>query len=201
MAQLKGLVLSLAERELSPRDLLIAVNRVIADHLDGRSFITMSYLVVDLQRQVMTYARAGHCPLILVPGMRGRMAPPVKVLAPDGLVVGLKLDDGTLFESLLEEVTVPLAPGDLVLLFTDGISEMMNPEHDCFGEARLGELAGRHRELPLDELAARLVTEVRAFGAGMGQHDDMTMLLLRVDALDAAPALDLVPALELPEEA
>lgn len=148
----------------------------------------MSYLVVDLHRQVMTYARAGHCPLILVPGARGGVVPPVKVLAPDGLVVGLRLDDGSLFESLLEEVTVPLAAGDLVLLFTDGVSEMMNPAHDCFGEARLGDLAGEYRQLPLDELAGRLVHDVRAFAAGAGQHDDMTMLLLRADAATAPAA-------------
>lgn len=181
MAQLKGLVLSLARLHTSPRDFLIAVNRVLVDHLDGRSFITMSYVVVDLRRRVMTYARAGHCPMILVPAAREGVQLPVKVLAPDGLVVGLTIDDGTLFESLLEEVTVPLAPGDLVVLYTDGMTEMMNPAHDCFGEDRLGELAGRHRAMPLDALASELVSEVRAFAAGAGQHDDMTMLLLRVD--------------------
>ncbi|MGD9906270.1 MAG: PP2C family protein-serine/threonine phosphatase [Vicinamibacterales bacterium] len=189
MAQLKGLVLSLTRLHQSPRDLLVAVNRVLADHLDGKSFITMSYLVIDLQRQVMTYARAGHCPLLLVPARRGSVAPPVRTLAPDGLVVGLKLDDGTLFESLLEEVTVPLAPGDLVVLFTDGISEMMNHDHDCFGEHRLADLAGAYRDLPLEQLAATLVHEVRSFGAGAGQHDDMTMQLLRAEAVAlAAPA-------------
>ncbi len=195
MAQLKGLVLSLARQYPSPRDLLLAVNRILVDHLDGRSFITMSYVVVDLRRQVMTYARAGHCPMIVAPGTRGGVQPPIKVLAPDGLVVGLSLDDGSLFESLLEEVTVPLAPGDLFMLFTDGMSEMMNPQHDCFGEARLGELAGLHRDLPLDQLADRLVAEVRAFGAGAGQHDDMTMLLLRVEAAAAGerPVTAVVP--------
>jgi sigma-B regulation protein RsbU (phosphoserine phosphatase) len=194
MAQLKGLVLSLVRQDLSPRELLIAVNRVIADHLDGRSFITMSYLVVDLERQVITYARAGHCPLLLVPARRGSVLPPVKTLAPDGLVVGLKLDDGTLFESLLEEVTVPFVAGDLVVLFTDGISEMMNHEHDCFGEGRLGDLAGVYRDLPLEQLAATLVHEVRAFGAGAGQHDDMTMLLLRAEALTGPAAIDVLAA-------
>lgn len=188
MAQLKGLVLSLTRQHRSPRDLLIAVNRVLVDRLDGRSFITMSYVVVDLRKQVMTYARAGHCPMIVAPGTRAGVRPPIKVLAPDGLVVGLTLDDGTLFESLLEEVTVPLAPGDLFMLFTDGMSEMMNPAHDCFGETRLGEIAGEHRDLPLDALADRLVAEVRAFGAGAGQHDDMTMLLLRVEPAVAGAA-------------
>ena len=194
MAQLKGLVLSLVRQHRSPRDLLIAVNRVLVDHLDGRSFITMSYVVVDLRRHVMTYARAGHCPMIVAPGARLGVLPPIKVLAPDGLVVGLTLDDGTLFESLLEEVTVPLAPGDLFMLFTDGMSEMMNPEHDCFGETRLGEIAGEHRALPLDQLADRLVAEVRAFGAGAGQHDDMTMLLLRVEPVTPATPPDVIVA-------
>jgi len=146
----------------------------------------MSYVVVDLRRQVMTYARAGHCPMIVAPGTRGGVPPPIEVLAPDGLVVGLTLDDGTLFESLLEEVTVPLAPGDLFLLFTDGMSEMMNPAHDCFGEDRLGDIVGALRGLPIDELAGRMVAEVRAFGAGAAQHDDMTMLLLRVEAMPPA---------------
>ncbi|MBP7778638.1 MAG: SpoIIE family protein phosphatase [Acidobacteria bacterium] len=188
MAQLKGTVLSLARQHRSPRDLLVAVNRVLVDHLDGKSFITMSYLVVDLRRQVMTYARAGHCPMIVAPGVRGGVRPPIKVLAPDGLVVGLSIGDSSLFESLLEEVTVPLAPGDLFMLFTDGMSEMMNLAHDCFGETRLGELAGEHRDLPLDQLADRLVAEVRAFGAGADQHDDMTMLLLRVEPAGHAAA-------------
>jgi serine phosphatase RsbU (regulator of sigma subunit) len=61
-------VLSLSEIHRSPRDLLIAANRIIAKHLDARSFITMTYAVIDLHARTMTYARAGHTPLIYVPG-------------------------------------------------------------------------------------------------------------------------------------
>ena len=68
MAELKGLMLSLSEIHSSPRELLIAANRIIAHHLDARSFITMTYAVVDLRKRTMTYARAGHTPLIYVPG-------------------------------------------------------------------------------------------------------------------------------------
>ena len=61
--------------------------------------------------------------------------------------------------------------------------------------ARLGDIAGEHRDLPLDHLADRLVAEVRAFGAGAGQHDDMTMLLLRVEpAVTAAAPVTLAAA-------
>src|SRR5438477_5412841 len=68
MAQLKGLVLSLSRIHASPRSLLVAANRLIAQHLDARSFITMTYAGVDLRARTMTYARAGHTPLIHVPG-------------------------------------------------------------------------------------------------------------------------------------
>jgi len=57
MAELKGLVLSLSEIHRSPRDLLIAANRIIAKHLDARSFITMTYAVINLRTRTMTYAR------------------------------------------------------------------------------------------------------------------------------------------------
>src|SRR6202163_269297 len=68
MAELKGLMLSLSRIHSSPRELLIAANRIIAPHLDARSFITMIYAVIDLPARTMTYARAGHTPLIYLPG-------------------------------------------------------------------------------------------------------------------------------------
>ena len=71
MAELKGLMLSLSQIHTSPRELLIAANRIIARHLDSRSFITMTYAVIDLRARTMTYARAGHTPLIHLPA-RGR---------------------------------------------------------------------------------------------------------------------------------
>ena len=108
MAELKGLVLSLSRIHRSPRQLLIDANRIISDHLDSRSFITMTYAVIDLEHRRMTYARAGHTPLIFLrasaPAGDGRL----QILAPDGLVLGLKIDGGVLFESLLEEATIDL---------------------------------------------------------------------------------------------
>jgi sigma-B regulation protein RsbU (phosphoserine phosphatase) len=182
MAELKGLVLSLSEIHGSPRDLLIAANRLIAPHLDARSFITMTYAVVDLHARRMSYARAGHTPLIYVPGA-GRGAGPnaMQILAPDGMVVGLKLDSGEMFERLLHEETIRLHPGDLCMFFTDGVSEAMNAADDLFGEERLGALVQEHAHLPSDELRERLLREIAAFVGDAPQHDDMTMILLKVD--------------------
>src|SRR5262249_24475867 len=119
MAELKGLMLSLSRIHTSPRELMMTANRIIANNLDARSFITMTYAVIDLAARTMTYPRAGPTPLMRVTrdGAGGRHRE-TEVLAPDGLVLGLKVDDGQMFDRLLVEQTIPLAAGDLYVLFT-----------------------------------------------------------------------------------
>ncbi len=190
MAELKGLMMSLSRTHTSPRALLIEANHIIAEHLDARSFITMTYAVIDLQARTMTYARAGHTPLMVLP--RRADGPPgasraVEVLTPDGLVLGLKLDDGRTFDRLLEEHARPSAEGDLYVFFTDGITEAMNAGDDCFGEQRLARLVEQHADLPSEELRERVLREIEVFVGDAPQHDDMTMILLRVEALVAWP--------------
>jgi serine phosphatase RsbU (regulator of sigma subunit) len=88
-----------------------------------------------------------------------------------------------MFEQLLEEATLPLHRGDLFLFFTDGISEAMNVGSDFFGESRLSKLIEEHCELPSEELRERILREIQAFVGEASQHDDMTMILLKVEAL------------------
>ncbi len=184
MAELKGIVLSLSQSHHSPRQILVDANRIVSRHLDSRSFITMLYGVVDVRAGTFTYARAGHCPLIHVPGAGADREP--RVLAPGGLVLGLQIDDGQTFERLLEEATIQIGPGDVVLLFTDGLSEAMNAEGDCFGETRLGALVAAQADTPFEGLGRRILDEVRAFAAHTAQQDDMTMVMLRVDRTGVA---------------
>ena len=132
----------------------------------------------------MTYARAGHTPLLHLPASSSRAS----LLAPDGLVLGLRIDDGERFAGLLSEVTLPILPGDLLVLFTDGISEAMNDRADCFGEAQLAELVEEHGHLPIGELRERILREIAAFVGSAPQHDDMTMILMKVDEPASAEA-------------
>jgi len=188
MAELKGLMLSLSRNHSSPRALLIAANRIIAPHLDARSFITVTYAVVDLRARTMTYARAGHTPLIYLPARPGDGSGKAQILAPSGMVLGLKLDRGEMFERLLEEATIPLTSGDLFVFFTDGITEAMTRLDDFFGEQRLGQLIEDHAELPAETLRERVFREVTAFVDGAPQHDDMTLILLRIEEMGRSDA-------------
>jgi sigma-B regulation protein RsbU (phosphoserine phosphatase) len=193
MAELKGLMLSLSRTYSSPRELLIMANRLLASQLDARSFITMTYAVIDRHRRTLTYARAGHTPLLYLPG-GDRSQGGIQVLTPDGLVLGLKIDDGTLFERLLEEQTITLHTGDVYLLYTDGVTEAMNDQADCFGDLRLGRFIEEHAHLPCNELRERMLREVETFVGAAPQHDDMTLILLKVDALPELPDAADAPA-------
>jgi sigma-B regulation protein RsbU (phosphoserine phosphatase) len=181
MAQLKVLVQSLARTETSPREFLKAVNRVVADNIDSKSFITMSYGVIDLEEKRMAFARAGHCPLIRVPGAAPAGLRKAELIAPDGLVLGLKIDDGAMFDAMIQEVTVPLAPDDLIVFYTDGISETMNETFDCYGEPRLAKVLEQYSHLPFEQLRSFIFADLRSFSGNADQHDDMTMILLKVE--------------------
>jgi sigma-B regulation protein RsbU (phosphoserine phosphatase) len=94
-----------------------------------------------------------------------------------------------MFKRLLEERTIELHPGDVALFFTDGITEAMNDADEYFGEARLGRLVELNAHLASDELRERVLREIEAFVGGAPQHDDMTMILLKVEERSHAPAI------------
>jgi len=174
MAELKGLVLSLSRIYESPRKLLCEANRILAANMDARSFVTMTYAVVDTAARRMRYARAGHNPLIHFQARTGL----TRVLTPAGL--GLGLDAGDRFDKILQEDEVPLDAGDFFLFFTDGLSEAMNPGAELFGEGRLRRILEESGSLGSEELKERILEEVRRFVGEADPHDDMTLVVLKV---------------------
>ena len=176
MAELKGLVLSLSQIYDSPRKLLVEANKILAANLDSRSFITMAYAVIDMKERSMTYARAGHNPIFH--WSANGHADKTRVLAPDGL--GLALDRGKTFERVLREDAVHFHTGDLFVFFTDGVSEAMNTRAELFGEERIRAILEENADLEMEELREKMVDEVFDFAGGAVQHDDMTMVLVKV---------------------
>ncbi|HEX7021181.1 MAG TPA: PP2C family protein-serine/threonine phosphatase, partial [Gemmatimonadaceae bacterium] len=180
MAELKGLLLSLAQRYESPRDLLIEVNRILSDNLDSRSFITMTYAIIDLAAGLMTYCRAGHTPMIYLPA-RGPLRGLAQTLQPGGLVVGLRIDGiHQKFCALLEEDTINLERGDVFVLYTDGVTEAMDADGELFGDNRLRRIVEEHGHLRSAELRERILREVESFVGEADQHDDLTLILIKV---------------------
>ena len=175
MAVVKGLMLALSHNELSPRRLLIDVNRQLAEHLDNRSFITMTYAVIDLDRWTLRVARAGHTPLIAVSNRQAEF------VQPDGMVVGLRLPGaGARFEEMLTEYERPLRAGELIVLYTDGITEAMDDGGELFGDLALARVLASHGDRDAAGIREAVLSEIRGFVRDAEPHDDMTMVVLKV---------------------
>ena len=174
MAELKGLILSLSRNHDSPKALLTELNEILAPNLDRRSFVTMTYAIIDSQKRTLRVSRAGHNPLIHFDGRTGL----TRLLSPPGLALGF--DSGERFKSIIQEVELPLVHGDTFLFFTDGISEAMNGASELFGESRLADILKHANELSSDDLKEKILHEVRVFAAGESPHDDMTLVIVKV---------------------
>jgi phosphoserine phosphatase RsbU/P len=160
---------------LSPTAVLKAINRIIAGDIHEDMFISMLYCILDTRTAKITLACAGHPrPLLISAG--GRVVP----VEAAGVAIGLL--DADLFDRCLRETTVSLQPGDLWILFTDGVTEAMNAEHQEWGLANLQRAVLADAGPPKAEGAAAVVTRVRqellAFAGDMAQYDDMTLVVV-----------------------
>lgn len=180
MAELKGLVLALSRTHRSPRALMLELNELLADHLDNRSFITMTYAVIDLDAATLTMARAGHTPLLYV--SKGQSY----VVVPDGMVLGLRLPGaGKRFGDIIKEHTQSIGDGDVIVLYTDGITEAMNADDELFGDEALSRVVRAHSGLDSAGIRERILRDVRAFVGDAEPHDDMTMVVVKILNLQA----------------
>ena len=140
----------------------------------------MTYTVIDPLGRTLTSARAGHTPFIRVAG-HGGAGRRADVFAPDGMVLGLNLDGGVRFERCLQELTLPVSCGDVFFFYTDGVSEAMDGNGECFGDDRLSARLEATSGARPEAIRDGLLEEVQEFTRGQPQHDDITMVILKVD--------------------
>ena len=124
--------------------------------------------ILDPEEGRLSFTNAGHNPAFVLRAAGGHEWLKSGGV-PLGLLAGAKYASG--------EVT--MGPGDALVIYTDGISEAMNPDEEEFGEDRLVETAARYRHLPLREMAANLERDLDAFARGVPFHDDRTLVIVR----------------------
>ena len=136
-------------------------------------YATLFYAQFDPASRRFIYVNAGHCPPILVRGA-----------ASGGYVERLDKAGGTVVglvpEVPYEQAHVDLAPGDLVVIYTDGFSEAMSPQLEEWGEKRLLDAVKSCDGLPARDAIERIQQAADAFASGAPQSDDMTLVILRV---------------------
>jgi sigma-B regulation protein RsbU (phosphoserine phosphatase) len=147
---------------------------IASEHGESNMFITLFYGVLDPASGALHYANAGHNPpLIVSAGVAAEGTGQVRELESSALPLGIL--GGQTYETL----RAGLAPGELLLSFSDGITEAMSAGGEPFGDARLAAVLCEQASLPATDLVAAIVGAVDAFAAGATQADDMTLLLVK----------------------
>jgi sigma-B regulation protein RsbU (phosphoserine phosphatase) len=165
MSNLQAAVRAFASEAVEPQALCQQVNRILCGNIAEGRFISFFYAVLDAAHGVLTYANAGHYLPALV-----RADGSVERLGAGGPVLGV------IAGAEYEQAHVLLAPGDRLVIFTDGLTEARNADDDEFGETRLIDAAVRDRACSAPALQARLVDAVAAFTGGRLQ-DDATLIV------------------------
>ncbi len=147
------------------------MNRLLHRSTGVNSYATFFYAQFDEDRRQLRYVNAGHNPPFL---LRRVANAPIEELATGGIIIGM------FAQSNYEEAALDLASGDVLMLFSDGVSEANNPNEDEFGEERLKDLLRRTADLPVKEMAAQILQELKDWMADAAQFDDLTFVLMKV---------------------
>lgn len=170
MAMTRTLFKSVAQRGVQPGECLSRVNRLLFDDNRAMMFVSAFYAVLDSDTGELSFANAGHPPPYLV--ANGRVVP---LAGPGGVVLGVtpSADYAT--------GKTELAPGSWLFLYTDGVTEAMDPGRGLYGAARLEQALA---QAPTDarDLLDRVLRDVNEFAAGAEPADDVTALALAVRA-------------------
>ncbi len=177
MAVSRTLLRATALQGTEPADCLQYMNDVLRGQAQDAVYVTVFYGILDTATGELKYVIGGHNPPYLV-----SLAGEVRAIdEPAGMVVGL------LAEATYQTGVTRLAPGELIFLFTDGVTEALNEEQKFFGERRLrSALAAQAGNAPTAVIRA-VLGEVTAFSGGTAQTDDITVLAVRYGRDGEAP--------------
>jgi hypothetical protein len=174
MTLTKGIVKSSIQENLSPAQALIRANQLFYENVDRGIFVSLVYGVFDLEKRTFTSARAGHNPILLL----RHQEHDAMLVSPPGFALGL--EHGELFRRNIQEQTMVINSGDVFVFYTDGFTEAMNSQKDEFGEARVIECLANGANGSSQETITQVRHAVQRFAGSAPQHDDMTMVVVRV---------------------
>lgn len=173
MAQMKGIFHSLVHMNLSPEVFMSHANLALSKCLEKKIFITLSYFILYPKIQKIEYARAGHCPALLLHNNTGNLG----VL--DGKGLGLGLTRNQSYASFIHKYELHYSTGDALILYTDGLVEAHNTSREEYGYDRLKRLIVEHSQASAKEMNDAIIEDVQLFMGTTQFEDDCTLLVLR----------------------
>lgn len=168
-SMLKGIVSSLVLMSDNLKEIVIKLNKLLSPHLKPFSFITLN--LARIENRLLTYVRIGHQPALIYRPFEG-----IEYLTSSGL--GLGVGNEKEFEKHIEVLEIPLQRGDVVVFFTDGLSELGKEE--MFGFKRLEEILKRNFNFPVEFILEKILKEAINFYGEEHVPDDIALLIVRV---------------------
>ncbi len=168
MASFRASLLAEIRNNYSIRTIMAKVNQLLWESTDSNQFVTAFYGVLDEKRRLLTFCNAGHTPGLLIhsDGSSTR-------LETGGLILGA-FEDASYWEGYVQ-----IQPNEILLLYTDGVTEIYDEDEEEFGVERLLELASTHRSSSAQEITLLVKEKILEFAANRTIQDDFTLLVLK----------------------
>jgi len=173
MAQMKGVFLALAQLDLSPAEFLDKANLAISSGLDKTSFVTISYFVLDSTDKSIEFARAGHVPSLFYSKEEKKAA----YFQNKGL--GLGIIRGEKFKNYIQQSSSNYKEGDILVLYTDGITEAQNEHKEEFGYERLLKLVEQYQSSTADLIQEKVIKDLYDFCNNDLLEDDYSLVVVK----------------------
>jgi len=173
MSQMKGVFHGLAQLDLGANDLLIKANGAISTSLDKTSFVTISYFVIDRAEKKVEFARAGHCPTLYYNSEKSNAS----YFTNKGLGLGIVRNES--FSNYVQPQEFYYRPGDVLVLYTDGITEAKNSKGEEYGYDRLANVINKSAQLEIAELQKKIIDNLYEFCGQTNIDDDYTTVIVK----------------------
>lgn len=173
MTFIKGVLHALCRDYKSTVTVLNKANELFYENRRKGTFISLVFGVIDLEDGLFVFSRAGHNPLLHYKNTENK----IDIIQPNGLALGMA--KGETFARNITEQSIQLEKDDLLVLFTDGIVEAVNPSNDFYNDHRLHHQIHFHQDKTSEEIVNLIIKDVFDFSDGAEQHDDMTLLVIK----------------------
>ena len=173
MSQMKGIFQSLVQLDLSATEFLIKANKALSACLEKTSFITLTYFVIDTQKKSLEFSRAGHCPTLYYSSKNCK----AEFLENKGLGLGILRNDN--FKNYVFKNEMSFQKDDVLVLYTDGISEAANYDGEEFGYDRMERILNDNAKFDAISIQKMMIQKLYEFCENKDLDDDYTMVVIK----------------------
>lgn len=156
-------------------EVLAKVNEFVVNDMKKGMFVTLFYVIIDSKRRRLNFASAGHNPMVLHRPSKNK----TYYLNPRGFPIGISLPDNELFRKSIQSDTIALAEDDILLVYTDGVTEAMNAKRRLYGDERFLRLVRECGRQSAGEFVDSLKKDLNTFTEGNEQNDDITLVAIK----------------------